>query len=73
MVEGIGRNIAGAFAALIVVALVAGAALVGLIWGIVWYFSSNEIIVDKPLEPIRYELVVREGNVIDTVYIYEKH
>jgi|JI10StandDraft_1071094.scaffolds.fasta_scaffold391506_2 hypothetical protein len=48
---------------------IAGAAVVGLIWGIVEWTTDDAIRVREPLTP-RIELIV-EDNIVDTVYVYD--
>lgn len=47
----------------------AGAAVVGLIWGIVSWTTDDAIRVREPLTP-RIELII-EDNMVDTVYVYD--
>ena len=56
---------------LIVLFSIVGAVIVGIVWGIVEIFSTDEIRSNERLEPIRIELEVTRGILVDTVYIYK--
>lgn len=50
--------------------IVVGMAIVGLIWAIASFFTSDDIRSDKPIKP-RIELVIKD-NTVDTIYVYKR-
>lgn len=46
-------------------------AIVLLIGGVVWLFSSDEIKLEQPLEPTRIEIIQNKDKTVDTLYVYK--
>ena len=65
-----GINIGAMILTLLSMAIGGTLIVVGIIWGIIHFTSSNEIKVSKPLKPIRVELVIVK-NKVDSLYVYE--
>jgi hypothetical protein len=59
------------FTPVVIFLLFLGGFIVGAVWLCMHLLSSNEIKVNHKLQPIRYELTVK-NNKIDTVWVYVK-
>ena len=69
MMENIGRGLTELMYTLAVLGILVGIAITLVTTLIV---SKKEYKVEEKLEPIRIELVVKETNRIDTLYVYTK-
>ena len=68
--DGIGAGFAKALTTLIFAGFLVGAVLIGIIWGGISIFSSNELETKELIQPIRIE-IHKEGTKVDTTYIYQ--
>lgn len=78
--DSIGHGLSQLFVIIIILAVLAGAVIVGGIWGIVNYSATDEVATEQILKPVRIEIKETSyieqdgtlvGNIPDTIYIYK--